>query len=298
MQRNKIPREVLDRLLDVDDDARTFTEAADKAEREVERLRSIANNSNWSDVKEHKAARDQLEATGPGGTRVPGPAIKNAEESARLAKNEQTILSACKIFIERLDDRIEFEDVSVSTDGHDLKTVHARLKEIDDLVREIETAPLPKGRAWWADYVDGLARAGEFEFSAGRVFWPMDMNANKRNLSGFSEHDANPLLLECLLRPEETVEKLIAIDERICSRKFPPAERPARLAQLNEEKLSLRHLECALIKRVRDGGRGQMVERDPSTPPQCVLGVKVRLPAQRPKLVELPVGELRTASVE
>jgi hypothetical protein len=266
MKLDSVPRHMLQKLLELDDCARKFTEAAVKAEREAERLRQLCNNSR-APTEEHRAANRDFPA-----------AFEHSKRISALARAEQAALDGCKAWIDRLDHHAIFSVVTIDTSGYDLASTYTRLQEIDDRVREVTSAPTPKGREWWAEYVSRRGRAGEFAIHGERVFYPRALTANRMNLNGYAEDDPNPLLWDCALWPQETLERLLAIDEQRCSHPYPPGERPAVLARLNEEKLVLQYVASALVDAVRADPGALQVMRDMATPPAATLQVKVKLP--------------------
>jgi hypothetical protein len=89
----------------------------------------------------------------------------------------------------------------------------------------------------------------------------------------------DPLLLVASLMPERLVERIYDAAQRAASEPLPPAERPARIAELERDLGKLCCVEEALV--VEAIGDGEDVHRRSGAPPAAILGVRVKERARR-----------------
>jgi hypothetical protein len=88
------------------------------------------------------------------------------------------------------------------------------------------------------------------------------------------------LQLEALVRPTGLVEALLREVEKMALGSCPPAERPARLRELEREIEQLEHVEEQLVLAALE--RNEAVERRGDASPASILGVKVAAPKPAP----------------
>jgi hypothetical protein len=71
--------------------------------------------------------------------------LRQAQSRRQRCNSEQRLLSATKLWIERLPEDVALECVMPRLNGQDLAQVRARLQQIADEVSAIRAAPTPSG---------------------------------------------------------------------------------------------------------------------------------------------------------
>jgi hypothetical protein len=186
---------------------------------------------------------------------------------------EQSVLSACKAWLDRLPAGTRLEPVPVTADGHDLAGMRGRIKAATAENAALKRAPAPSSdiEQRVKDYVRGLAPkvrgVGVGEHLS--IIWP-----GAQSSSGYySEHSCDPLALLAALFPDRMLRLVMTEVERIANDPLPVAQRAPRVAALERELDELHRAEEALV--VAAVATGQPVHRSPSAPPAAVLGVKI-----------------------
>jgi hypothetical protein len=263
MHDNNIPTFVLRRLRALAADAKRFEEAATEAEREAERRRVLANTGR--NTEETKARQQAFDA-----------AREHALQVRALANAERRTHDGCEALIKQADNRCKIEEVVTDTAGRDLPMVRARLKELDKEIRALEVAFVPATREQIAAYVSRVGakfeRGMDLRVSGGELQtrFPVDF---------YNELEPDWWRLKCAMEPAAAIDWLMRLSEQRASVPLPVDQRASALEKLSAEKLSLQHVESALVDAVRADPGALQVMRDPGMPPQCVLGIKVTLPS-------------------
>jgi hypothetical protein len=186
---------------------------------------------------------------------------------------EQSVLSACKAWLDRLPADTKLEPVAVTPDDHDLADVRGRVKAANAELEALRRAPAPSENieARVSYYVRGLAPKVRGVGVGERlsIVWPGAQGGTQY----ISEHTADPLALIAALFPERMLALVMGEVERMANDPLPVAERPRRIAALERELGGMHRIEEALVTTAI--AAGQPVHRSPSAPPEAVLGVRV-----------------------
>jgi hypothetical protein len=244
MNRRSLPNGVLAKLIELDEQAEFFNRKVADTERGIAAARTRLTGGFRKDQEYHDLRRtlDQLIADKP--------------VLERKHHRTKHLASACREWLDALPKGTELELVEVKPDGHDLDEVRDRIKETKDELKALRAVSTPahdiaqRVKA----YVQSLARpevSGIGEDEELEVIWP-----------------TNVLTAFALLLPEKIEEVILAEVDAAANDLIPIKERPARIAELEEEIERLAYLEEALV--VASGA-----ERSRSASPQAVLGVRV-----------------------
>jgi hypothetical protein len=186
----------------------------------------------------------------------------------------QSVLSNCKVWLERLPEGTTLEPVEVKADGHDLEEVRAKLEAIHAELAALRAVPTPSKdiEQRIRHYVHSMARPQITGICKGerlKIVWPgADFDTR-----GPREDSAKVLPMMGLLFPDAMTAALISEVERMANDPLPQAERKKRIAALEHEIEQLAYVEEALVSvAIADG---EDVQRSPSAPPQAVLQVRV-----------------------
>jgi hypothetical protein len=190
---------------------------------------------------------------------------------ARL-QAEQAVLSACKIFLDRLLPGTKLEPVPVTTDD-DVAGVRKRINSANAELEALKRAPAPsediEDRVWLClrgltPKVRGIGPGERLS-----IIWP-----GAQTPTGYiSEHTCDPLALIAALFPDRMLSLVMTEVERMANDPLPVAQRPLRIAALDRELDELHRVEEALVAAAI--AAGQPVHRSPSAPPAAVLGVRI-----------------------
>jgi len=204
---------------------------------------------------------------------------------------EQSVVTRVKTFITMCDHNSRFEPVKANTNGWTLEKARARLAAIADEIKEIESAPKPSDdiKARLEIFVRMLQQAGRPIFHKGlgaagadlMLMWPVHPQANWRDLNGYEQLDANPLLFEAWMRPAELLARLLQEVHDISQRPLPPSKRGARIRELQAEALDLRFIEEQCLCDALD--KGKLPVRQVDAPPEAVLMHRVHAPQREAK---------------
>jgi len=259
-----LPHHVLVKLLALEEAVAALTAGADGIERDIEnrRAKRYGNLQRADD----------------------NPRLLEAELARLLADQklmqqrlqaEQSVLSACKAWLDRLPASTKLEPVAVATDGHDLTDVRKRIKRTAGEIASLKRAPAPSSdiEARVKDYLRGLAPkvSGVGVGEHLSIIFP---GAQSSPGYGYiSEHTCDPLALLAALFPDRMLSLVMTEVERMANDPVPLAERPRRMASLERELDELHRVEEALV--VAAIATGSSVHRSPSAPPAAVLGIRV-----------------------
>jgi hypothetical protein len=148
---------------------------------------------------------------------------------------EQAVLSATKLWLDRLPSGTMLEPVTVATDGHDLASVRARIKAATTELDTLKRAPAPSSdiEARVRDYVAKLAPAvrgvGVGEHLS--IVWP----GAQLSSTFLAEQTCDPLALLAALFPDRLIALAMREAERQANDPLPVAERAPRIAVLEHD---------------------------------------------------------------
>ena len=267
------PQSVVVRLVELSEHADSLSRSADEAERvlaacretmsgrgpEVELAVTMALKSRA--VEDARAAFDQV--------------LSSSQRLRSQANVAQRIASACKAAVDMLPDSAVLEVLVPKVDGLALDDVRSRRRAVCEEIRILDSAPVPGPdlEARITAYVRDLARSARpyvRGIGAGQqleVLWPSHGECNRKNLNGFSDHQASVLMLMAALFPRELGELILGSVEADTSEPLPVGERPQRMAQLRAEIDVMWRLLAALIEAAGE-------PHDPQCPPWAILGVR------------------------
>jgi hypothetical protein len=253
---------VLTKLLSLQEAVAAIKTEADKVERGIEDRRARL----WGNVRR---ADDN-------------PRLLEAELNRLLADQkvlqmrlqaEQSVLSACKAWVDGLPAGTKLEPVPVTADGHDLAGVRRRINAANAELEALRRAPAPsddiEARVW--GYLRGLTPKVRGIGPGERlsIVWPGAQTAT----AYISEHTCDPLALLAALFPDRMLSLVMTEVERMANDPLPVAQRPPRIAALERELEELHRVEEVLVAAAI--AAGQPAHRSASAPPAAVLGVKV-----------------------
>jgi len=142
---------------------------------------------------------------------------------------EQSVLTACKTWVDRLPADTRLEPVAVTADGHDLAGVRKRIKAANTELEALRCAPAPSEdiEARVREYVRGLAPKGRGIGVGERlsIVWPGAQTPSWY----ISEHTCDPLALVAALFPDRMLSLVMAEVERMANDPLPVAQRAPRL---------------------------------------------------------------------
>jgi hypothetical protein len=278
MTPSELPQVVLARIMLMQRHAETCAREADAAERARDAQRAALSDRRPLSMREHKAGSWNMADE----QRKLDTLTQSATALRTAARIETEILQRCRAWLDALP-TVGLELVSPAVGEQDtLQTVRARLQDIAAELKRLNLVPLPDPRLRHKieAYVQQLAANAHPELqgiAAGetlRVYWPAEERAGRRQLNGFDTITANALLMTAWLQPGLLVDRLVAIANRMADEYCPAAERPARIAALQDEILLLRYAEEAFVTRAL--AAGDPIVRDPAAPVEAVLLVRVK----------------------
>jgi hypothetical protein len=179
---------------------------------------------------------------------------------------EQSVLSACKAWLDGLPAGTKLEPVAVTADGHELAEIHKRIKAAIAELDALKRAPAPsidiEQRV--RDYLRGLAPKVRGVGVGERlsIVWPGAQGGSQY----ISEQTCDPLALLAALLPDRMLRLVMTEVERMANDPLPLAQRTPRVAALERELDELHRVESTAR---------------PSAPPAAVLGVRVADRASR-----------------
>src|SRR5262249_33667058 len=143
-----LPQHVLVKLLALEEAVAALKAGADGIERGIEDRRArLWGNGRRADDKP-RALEAEL-----------GRLLAGQKAVQQRLQAEQSVLSACKAWLDRLPAGTKLEPVAVTVDGHDLADVRKRIKTIAAEIAALKRAPAPSSdiEARVKDYLRGLA---------------------------------------------------------------------------------------------------------------------------------------------
>jgi hypothetical protein len=263
MNYDALPQFVLAKLLALDEAVEALSARAGAIERDIENRRARRYGNVHRADDNPRVLEAELETL-----------LADQKELQKRLQAEQSVLSACKLWLDRLPAGTQLEPVAVTADGHELAEIRKRIKAAIAELDALKRAPAPsidiEQRV--RDYLRGLAPKVRGVGVGERlsVVWP-----GAQSSSGYiSEHTCDPLALLTALFPDRMLSLVMAEVERMANDPVPLAERPRRVAALERElDDELHRVEEALVAAAL--ATGEPVHRSPSAPPAAVLGVRV-----------------------
>jgi hypothetical protein len=160
---------------------------------------------------------------------------------------EQSVLSACKLWLDRLPAGTKLEPVPVTTDGHDLAGIRKRINSANAERDALRRAPAPSEdiEARVRVYLRGLAPKVRGVGAGERlsIVWP-----GAQAPSGYiAETTCDPLALLAALFPDRMLSLVMTEVERMANHPLPVAQRPPRIAALERELDDLHRVEEVLV---------------------------------------------------
>jgi hypothetical protein len=279
MTPNECPQSVLAKLFALQSHVERCGREANSAEHARDIQRATLSNRHPASMREHKSGAFNLAEE----QRKLDALTQQAIGFRQIATTEAGILERVKAWLDALPNGTALETVAIKlADGDNIATVRTRLADIAAELKRLQAIPIPDPdlKRKVEEFVRRLAARAEpalrgIEQGAPlRALWPADVNANPRNLSGYDEFTGSALLMFAWLMPSLLADRLLAVANGLADELVPAAERPDRIAALNDEILPLRHLEEALICKMLAAGEAAV--RDPQAPPEAVLQVRLR----------------------
>jgi hypothetical protein len=241
MNQGNIPKTVRDTLLKFDQTVEHLTEQATRTKEAIDLARErltggFERDQQYRDVR---ATLDKLVKD--------LPAIEDKRDAA------ERMLERCQAWLDELPDDVTLEPVKVKLDGGDLASVKERIRNATDELETLSKVPTPSAdiEQRVRKYVAGLGRpkvSGVGDGDQLQVSWPRD--------------DATSLF--AILEPEKMTKVILAEVERAANDPLPLDGRRKRIVQLKAEIDTLQRQAFALGA------------NDYATPPEIILGVKVR----------------------
>jgi hypothetical protein len=259
MKANQLPQVVLAKLLEMDASVAELTSGAAKAEARVAYARHVLNGGDNSvTAEEYERERSSFDEN-----------YARAMAAKVQAETERKVLAEAKAWVESLPSDSKLLLVQPAASDLDLAALCARLAGLrEELKRLNGTPPVASDiEAKVAAYVASLAaRAsplvrGFAEGLALDVKWPMGLDANRTNGVGFSNSDANCLVLLAAITPRELSKLIMQAIER--AQPLSQAEHAARRREIEHAIDELSYSVAALSE-----------QADPLMAPWHVLGVR------------------------
>jgi hypothetical protein len=262
MNYHGLPQYVLAKLLALEEGVAALKTGADTVERGIEDRRARL----WGNVRRADDKPRSLEAELE-------RLLADQKVVQQRLQAEQSVLSACKAWLDRLPAGTQLEPVPVTADGHDLAGVRGRIKAANAELDALRRAPAPSEdiEARANDYLRGLAPKVRGVGVGERlsIVWP-----GAQAPSGYiSEHTCDPLALVAALFPDRMLSLVMTEVERMANDPLPLAQRAPRIGALERELDDLHRVEEALVAAAL--AAGEPVQRSPSAPPAAVLGVRI-----------------------
>jgi hypothetical protein len=148
---------------------------------------------------------------------------------------EQAVLSACKVFLDRLPAGSKLESVPVTGDGHDLAGIRKRINAANAERDALRRVPAPsediEARVW--GYLRGLTPKVRGIGPGERlsIIWPGAQTPTRY----IAETTCDPLALLAALFPDRMLSLVMTEVERMANDPLPVAQRPPRIAALERD---------------------------------------------------------------
>jgi hypothetical protein len=268
MNYDALPQFVLAKLLALDEAVEALRVRAGAIERDIENRRARRYGNLQRADDDPRLLEAELERL-----------VADQKMLQKRLQAEQVVLSACKLWLDRLPAATKLEPVAVTADGHDLAGVRGRIKAANAELEALRRAPAPAEdiEARVRDYVRGLAPKVRGVGVSERlsIVWPGAQTATQY----ISEHTCDPLALVAALFPDRMLALVMGEVQRMANDPLPVVQRAPRIAALDRELEELHRVEESLVTVAI--AAGQPAHRSPSGPPAAVLGVRVADRASR-----------------
>jgi hypothetical protein len=233
-----LPQFVLAKLLALDEAVAALNGRAGVIERDIDNRRARL----WGNIRRADDNPRLLEAELE-------TLLAAQKKLPKRLQAEQSVLSACKAWLDGLPAGTKLEPADVTTEGHDLAGIRDRIKTANAQLDALKRAPAPSGdiEARVRDYVRGLAPKVRGVGVGERlsIIWP---GAQSSAGSGYiSEHTCDPLALLAALFPDRMLALVMGEVERMANDPLPVAQRAPRIAALERELDELHRVEEALV---------------------------------------------------
>jgi hypothetical protein len=249
------------------------------ARRELQRLRAERRDCVPQTVHDEESANRESERVLAEWARLDDAIERQltlSEALERRLRGAERIVREVKQFLHEVPAGAQLR--VVESHGGDLDDIRARIDAVKGELAQTLRTPTLSGDlgAKIADYVADLASkarpviSGTGDGESLRVLYPLHDHADRVTRSGFSDHEANALLLAAMLHGESLAKCLLrtATDAGITAN-----ERSMRLQALQAEMVTLRYSEEAAITDAL--ARGEDAIRSSSQPAWAVLMIEV-----------------------
>jgi hypothetical protein len=257
-----LPQHVLAKLLALDEGIEALSVRAGAIERDIENRRARRYGNLQRADDNPRALEAELQKL-----------LADQKVVAQRLQAEQSVLSACKAWLDTLPAEMKLEPVAVNPDDHDLADVRDRVKAANAELEALKRAPAPskdiEARVW--GYLRGLAPKVRGVGIGERlsIVWPGAQGGTQY----IAEHTCDALALIAALFPDRMLSLVMGEVERMANDPLPVAQRPPRIAALERDLDELHRVEEALVAVAI--AAGQPVYRSPSALPSAVLGVRL-----------------------
>jgi hypothetical protein len=262
MNRDALPQFLLVKLLALDEAVAALNARAGIIERDIENRRARRYGNLQRADDNPRLLEAELERL-----------LADQKVVQQRLQAEQSVLSACKAWLDRLPAGTKLEPVAVTANGHELADIRKRIKMANAELDALRRAPAPSDdiEARVRDYVRGLAPKVRGVGVGERlsIVWP-----GAQAPSGYiSEHTCDPLALLAALFPDRMLALVMDEVEWMANDPLPLAHRAPRVAALERKLDELHRVEEVLVAAAL--AAGEPVHRSPSAPPAAVLGIRV-----------------------
>jgi hypothetical protein len=270
MKYDRLPQHMLAKLLALEEAVATLKAGADGIERGIENRPARL----WGNVRRAddnpRLLESELERL-----------LADQKVLQKRLQAEQSVLSACKAWLDRLPAGTKLEPVAVTADGHDLAGVRKRINAANAELDALRRAPAPSSdiEARVRDYLQGLAPKVRGIGPGERLSIIFPGAQSSSGYGYISEHTCDPLSLLAALLPDRMLALVMGEVERMANDPLPLAQRAPRIAVLERELDELLRIEEILVAATI--AAGEPVHRSPSAPPTAVLGIRVADRASR-----------------
>jgi hypothetical protein len=234
--RNNVPAPALSKLLELSAAAEHLSERVINLETGIATARQRLTGG-FSKDAEYVDTRHALEKM-----------VDDLPVLKRKCRAAELLCERCTAFLDELPEGTTLEPVEVKTDDHDLESVRAKIKTVEDELAQLHGLPTASSdiRQKVEDYVRSLARptiTGIGKNEKMRVLWP----GAGFEMSGPREYKAEVLPLIAMLFPDVMKDALLREVERMTNTVVPIRERASRITTLEAELFELAYIEEALV---------------------------------------------------
>jgi hypothetical protein len=265
-----VPQVTLVKLLQLDGEAQALVRQQEACEAKVDDLRRRYNGAGSRSEHNSPQLREQIETL-----------MGEHAALAPRARTEMSVLSNCKVWLDRLPADTKLQPVDVTTDGYTLAGVRENIHYARQEIATIKAAAIPAHdiQRRVTAYVEHLAaKAKPVVQGLGAdqrlaVLWPIQHDMSRVNLQGYDEANAHALMMIAACAPEQLTARIMEEIAIAASTPLPVAERAPRIAELQRKVEGLAYIEEALVAVAI--ANGEPVCRRGEAPPAAVLLVKV-----------------------